>query len=118
MLFRSPDVGEDMVTWECDYPHSLIEYANGDARKTVWGKKRAEAGHPKPFNLKFIGIGNEDMITPVFVEQMCIRDRWYFGYCCVDELRTVCTILSECSYPHHDTLRLRFENYLREARKT
>ncbi|MFQ7722321.1 MAG: AraC family transcriptional regulator, partial [Alistipes onderdonkii] len=22
---------------------------------------------------------------------------WYFGYCCVDELRTVCTILSECS---------------------
>lgn len=23
----------------------LIEYANGDARKTVWGKKRAEAGH-------------------------------------------------------------------------
>lgn len=42
----------------------LIEYANGDARKTVWGKKRAEAGHPKPFNLKFIGIGNEDMITP------------------------------------------------------
>lgn len=43
---------------------------------------------------------------------------WYFGYCCVDELRTVCTILSECSYPHHDTLRLRFKNYLREARKT
>lgn len=43
---------------------------------------------------------------------------WYFGYCCVDELRMVCTILSECSYPHHDTLRLRFKNYLREARKT
>ena len=43
---------------------------------------------------------------------------WYFGYCCVDELRTVCTILSQCSYPHHDTLRLRFKNYLREARKT
>ena len=30
----------------------LIEYANGDAKKTVWGKKRAQAGHPKPFNLK------------------------------------------------------------------
>ena len=43
---------------------------------------------------------------------------WYFGYCCVDELRTVCTILFQCSYPHHDTLRLRFKNYLREARKT
>ena len=47
----------------------LIEYANGDARNTVWGKKRAEAGHPKPFNLKYIGIGNEDMITEVFVER-------------------------------------------------
>ncbi|MDO4164480.1 MAG: alpha-L-arabinofuranosidase C-terminal domain-containing protein [Bacteroides sp.] len=47
----------------------LIEYANGDARKTTWGKKRAEAGHPKPFNLKFIGIGNEDMITEVFEER-------------------------------------------------
>lgn len=47
----------------------LIEYANGDARKTVWGKKRAEAGHPKPFNLKYIGIGNEDLITDVFEER-------------------------------------------------
>lgn len=47
----------------------LIEYANGDARTTVWGRKRAEAGHTKPFNLKYIGIGNEDMITPVFEER-------------------------------------------------
>lgn len=47
----------------------LIEYANGDAKKTVWGRKRAEAGHPKPFNLKFIGIGNEDLITDVFEER-------------------------------------------------
>lgn len=47
----------------------LIEYANGDAKKTVWGRKRAEAGHPKPFNLKYIGIGNEDLITDVFEER-------------------------------------------------
>ena len=47
----------------------LIEYANGDAKKTVWGKKRAEAGHPKPFNLKYLGIGNEDLITDVFEER-------------------------------------------------
>lgn len=46
----------------------LIEYANGDV-KTEWGKKRAEAGHPKPFNLKYIGIGNEDQITNVFAER-------------------------------------------------
>jgi len=36
----------------------LIEYANGDVT-TEWGKLRAEMGHPAPFNLKFIGIGNE-----------------------------------------------------------
>ena len=43
----------------------LIEYANGPATST-WGAKRAAAGHPEPFNLKYIGIGNEDMITEVF----------------------------------------------------
>ena len=47
----------------------LIEYANGDARKTEWGRKRAEAGHPESFNLKYIGIGNEDLITEVFEER-------------------------------------------------
>lgn len=46
----------------------LIEWANGDV-KTEWGKKRAEAGHPKPFNLKYIGVGNEDLITDIFEER-------------------------------------------------
>lgn len=36
----------------------LIEFANGDVT-TQWGKLRAEMGHPAPFNLKLIGIGNE-----------------------------------------------------------
>lgn len=47
----------------------LIEWANGDAKKTKWGKIRAESGHPKPFNLKYIGIGNEDLITDIFEER-------------------------------------------------
>lgn len=46
----------------------LIEYANGPATST-WGKKRAEAGHPEPFKLEYIGIGNEDKITPGFQER-------------------------------------------------
>ena len=36
----------------------LIEFANGPA-DSPWGKVRAEMGHPAPFNLKYIGIGNE-----------------------------------------------------------
>lgn len=46
----------------------LIEYANGGV-ETEWGAKRAEAGHPAPFGLKYLGIGNEDMITEVFEER-------------------------------------------------
>jgi alpha-L-arabinofuranosidase len=46
----------------------LIEYANGPVTST-WGAKRAEAGHPEPFKLKYLGIGNEEHITPVFKER-------------------------------------------------
>lgn len=46
----------------------LVEYANGGIH-TPYGKMRAEAGHPEPFNLKYIGIGNEDLITDAFEER-------------------------------------------------
>lgn len=46
----------------------LIEWANGD-KNTKWGRVRAEAGHPEPFNLKYIGVGNEDLITHIFEER-------------------------------------------------
>lgn len=36
----------------------LVEFANGSI-KTPWGKLRAEMGHPEPFNMKYLGIGNE-----------------------------------------------------------
>ncbi len=36
----------------------LIEFANGPV-DSKWGKVRAEMGHPEPFNLKYIAIGNE-----------------------------------------------------------
>ena len=43
----------------------LIEFANGDTT-TTWGRKRAEMGHPAPFNLKIIGVGNEQWDTLYF----------------------------------------------------
>ena len=43
----------------------LVEYANGPATST-WGAKRAAAGHPPPFNMQYLGVGNEDRITPEF----------------------------------------------------
>lgn len=39
----------------------MIEYLNGPVT-SEWGKKRADAGHPKPYNVKYIEIGNEEVI--------------------------------------------------------
>lgn len=46
----------------------LIEFANGPVTST-WGKLRAEMGHPEPFHLKMIGIGNEQWGT-VYPERL------------------------------------------------
>lgn len=48
---------------------NLIEWANGDPATSKWAKMRADAGHPAPFNLKYLGIGNEDIISTVFEER-------------------------------------------------
>jgi alpha-N-arabinofuranosidase len=46
----------------------LIEFANGDANST-WGRERVKMGHPEPFNLKFIGVGNENW-GPQYIERL------------------------------------------------
>ena len=48
----------------------LIEFANGDAT-TSWGKLRAALGHSASFNLKMIGVGNENW-GPQYVERLKI----------------------------------------------
>ena len=47
----------------------LIEWANGDPKTSELAKLRAKAGHPKPFNMKYLGIGNEDLISDVFLKR-------------------------------------------------
>jgi len=46
----------------------LIEFANGDIR-SKWGKLRADMGHPEPFHLKMIGVGNENW-GPQYIERL------------------------------------------------
>jgi len=46
----------------------LVEWANGPVT-SKWGAKRAEAGHPLPFGLEYLGVGNEDHITSGFQER-------------------------------------------------
>jgi len=45
----------------------LIEFANGPAT-SKWGKKRSEMGHPEPFDMKMLGIGNEQW-GPQYIER-------------------------------------------------
>ena len=55
----------------------LVEFANGPV-DSKWGKVRTEMGHPEPFNLKFLGVGNEQWdyddahggYGPVFTERL------------------------------------------------
>lgn len=47
----------------------LIEWANGDPATNDWARMRAEQGHPAPFGLKYLGIGNEERISPEFAER-------------------------------------------------
>lgn len=49
----------------------LIEWANGPAT-SKWGAVRAAAGRPEPFGLKYLGVGNEDAITPEFKERFAM----------------------------------------------
>jgi alpha-N-arabinofuranosidase len=51
----------------------LIEFANGDVN-TKWGKLRADMGHPAPFNLKMMGVGNENW-GPQYLERLKVFTR-------------------------------------------
>lgn len=46
----------------------LIEFANGPVT-SKWGALRAEMGHPAPFNMKYLGVGNEQW-GPEYVERL------------------------------------------------
>jgi alpha-N-arabinofuranosidase len=61
------DNGANILTGDALKPHvqdalDEIEYITGST-STTWGARRAKDGHPKPFNLRFVEIGNEDWLN-------------------------------------------------------
>ena len=68
-------IPEDQMPAYIEELLNLIEWANGDPATSPWAKMRADAGHPAPFNLKYIGIGNEDIIGTVFEERFTMIAR-------------------------------------------
>lgn len=69
---------DEMQEW-IDDALDLIEFANGSV-DTKWGAMRAELGHPEPFGLEYIGIGNEEVGEPFFERyaliHQAIRERY------------------------------------------
>ena len=57
----------------------LIEFANGSV-DTKWGKIRADLGHPASFNLKMLGVGNENWgsqyIERLKIFQQAIKEKY------------------------------------------
>jgi alpha-L-arabinofuranosidase len=58
---------EDLGTYVQD-ALDLIEFANDDS-STRWGRERVKMGHPDPFHLKFLGVGNENW-GPQYIERL------------------------------------------------
>jgi alpha-N-arabinofuranosidase len=61
------DNGANIITGEALRPHvqdalDEIEYITGSAT-TTWGARRVKDGHPAPFKLRFVEIGNEDWLN-------------------------------------------------------
>ena len=76
----------------------LIEFANGGA-DTLWGTKRAELGHPAPFGLEYIAIGNEEVGQPFY-------DRYPLFYRAIKEkhpdMKVIGTSGPFCAGPEYD----------------
>lgn len=70
--YQNRDLGAhvpvDSLRQYIDDALDLIEFANGSA-DTEWGALRASMGHPEPFNLKVMAIGNEQW-GPEYVERL------------------------------------------------
>lgn len=84
----------------------LIEWATGPA-SSEWGKKRAEQGHPEPFKLNYLGIGNENGREHYYERYKYIADRVREKY---PEIKL---IMSAGAFPSDDT----FFNTWKQVRK-
>lgn len=84
----------------------LIEFANGDVN-TTWGKVRASLGHPASFNLKMMGIGNENW-GPQYIERLKI-----FSKAIKDKYPDLKLVVSSGTDPNGD----RFDYLNGEVRK-
>jgi alpha-N-arabinofuranosidase len=78
----SPEFETEVVQNALD----LIAYANGDPATNPWAKLRADAGHPAPFNLRYLEIGNENIGEEYLAAFAAVKqaiDATYPGITCI-----------------------------------
>lgn len=63
----------DEMQYFVDEALDLIEFANGEP-STKWGGLRAELGHPEPFGMEYLGIGNEEVGEGFFERYKIVAD--------------------------------------------
>lgn len=64
--YQCDEAAEDLTEYIAD-ALDLIEFANGNPEENKWAALRAEQGHPEPFGLHYLGIGNEQWNEKYFV---------------------------------------------------
>ena len=101
----------EMDEWAQDVL-DLIEWANGDPATSKWARMRADAGHPKPFGLKMVGIGNEERISPEFAE------RFKYIYNKVTKAYPEITVVGTAGVDSHPYSKLDWANGWRVADET
>ncbi|CAN1173493.1 Alpha-L-arabinofuranosidase 2 [Linum perenne] len=85
--------------WLISNPHSSdflealdgIEFAVGPANST-WGSVRAKMGHPKPFDLRYVAVGNEDCFLPHY------RGNYLMFFYAIRKAYPNIKIISNCDY--------------------
>ncbi len=91
---------EEMSPWIQD-AIDLVEFANGDI-STEWGNLRAEMGHPEPFNLKYLCLGNEEDDIPEFRERFVMFQDTLTKYC--PEIKIIGTSGTDDTGSYYDSL--------------
>lgn len=79
--------GEELQEF-IDMATDLLDYCWGDATKNEWAKKREQNGHPQPFNLKYLGIGNENAFA-----------KYYDNF---EEIKSAVELYAQTNYPGHE----------------
>jgi len=82
-----------------------IEYLIGDAKTTKWGVQRAKDGHPKPFKMQYVEVGNEDWFDRSGPDRNGTYDgRFAQFYDAIKKKHPQLKVISSCGYEQPQSL--------------